>query len=94
MGKNLWASAQVTQFTQPGWHFLNSSASAYLGGNRANGSYVSLKSPNNTDYSTIYETSAAVAPLGVSQSSDATKWISTLAWCLNPPARSASATER
>jgi hypothetical protein len=61
VGKNLWASAQVTQFAQPGWHFLNSSASAYLGGNRANGSYVSLRAPNNTDYSTIYETSGTTA---------------------------------
>ncbi|WP_084557573.1 ricin-type beta-trefoil lectin domain protein [Hamadaea tsunoensis] len=61
VGKNLWASAQVTQFTQPGWHFLDSSASAYLGGNRANGSYVSLKSTNNSDYSTIYETSGSTA---------------------------------
>ncbi|GHJ46915.1 galactosylceramidase [Catellatospora sp. TT07R-123] len=59
LGRNLWASAHVTQFTAPGWKFLDSSASAYLGGNRANGSYVSLKSPNNTDYSTIYETAGS-----------------------------------
>jgi O-glycosyl hydrolase len=61
VGKNLWANAQVAQFTQPGWKFLDSSASGYLGGNRANGSYVSLKSPDNTDYSTIYETSGTAA---------------------------------
>ena len=61
VGKNLWANAHYAQFTQPGWHYLNSSASGYLGGNRANGSYVSLKSTNNTDYSTIYETSGATA---------------------------------
>ena len=46
---------------QPGWKFLTGSASGYLGGNRANGSYISLKSPNNTDYSTIYETTGATA---------------------------------
>ncbi|MEV4315710.1 ricin-type beta-trefoil lectin domain protein [Actinocrispum sp. NPDC049592] len=59
VGKNLWANAHYGQFTQPGWQYLNSSASGYLGGNRANGSYVSLKSPNNADYSTIYETSGS-----------------------------------
>jgi hypothetical protein len=61
VGKNLWANAHYAQFTQPGWRYLNSSASGYLGGDRANGSYVSLKSPNNTDYSTIYETSGTTA---------------------------------
>ncbi|MET8090518.1 ricin-type beta-trefoil lectin domain protein [Micromonospora sp. NPDC005220] len=61
VGKNLWANAHYAQFTQPGWRYLNSSASGYLGGNRANGSYVSLKSPNNTDYSTIYETSGTTS---------------------------------
>jgi hypothetical protein len=44
-----------TQFTAPGWQYLDAS-SGYLGGNRANGSYVSLKSPNGRDYSTIIET--------------------------------------
>ena len=61
IGKNLWANAHYGQFTQPGWRYLNDSASGYLGGNRANGSYVSLKSPNNTDYSTIYETSGTTS---------------------------------
>jgi hypothetical protein len=61
VGKSLWANAQVAQFTQPGWRFLTGSAGGYLGGNRANGSYISLKSTNNTDYSTIYETTGATA---------------------------------
>jgi hypothetical protein len=61
LGKSLWANAQVAQFTQPGWKFLNSSASGYLGGNRANGSYISLKSPNDSDYSTIYETTGSTS---------------------------------
>ena len=52
--------AQTTQFTAPGWHYLDSS-SGYLGGNRNNGSYVSLKSTNNRDYSTIIETIDASA---------------------------------
>ena len=65
LGKNLWATAQVTQFTAPGWHFIDS-ASGYLGGDRTNGSYVSLKSTNNKDFSTIIETSTATAAQTVS----------------------------
>ncbi|GIJ51416.1 galactosylceramidase [Virgisporangium aliadipatigenens] len=55
IGRNAWVMAQTTQFTAPGWRYLDSS-SGYLEGNRNNGSYVSLKSPNNRDYSTIVET--------------------------------------
>ena len=60
IGKDLWATAQVTQFTRPGWHFLNS-GSGYLGARKSNGSYVSLKSPDGSDYSTIIETTTARA---------------------------------
>jgi Glycosyl hydrolase family 59/Ricin-type beta-trefoil lectin domain/Concanavalin A-like lectin/glucanases superfamily len=60
VGESLWATAQVTQFTQPGWQFLNS-GSGYLGGAETNGSYVSLKSTDGTDYSTIIETTTATA---------------------------------
>lgn len=60
IGKDAWALAHTTQFTAPGWKYLDTS-SGYLGGNRANGSYVSLKSPNNTDYSTIIETMDATS---------------------------------
>jgi Glycosyl hydrolase family 59/Ricin-type beta-trefoil lectin domain/Galactocerebrosidase, C-terminal lectin domain len=59
-GESLWATAQVTQFTAPGWRFLNS-GSGYLGASESNGSYVSLKSANGTDYSTIIETTTATA---------------------------------
>jgi Glycosyl hydrolase family 59/Ricin-type beta-trefoil lectin domain len=60
VGESLWATAQVTQFTQPGWQFLNS-GSGYLGGAESNGSYVTLKSTDGTDYSTIIETTTATA---------------------------------
>jgi O-glycosyl hydrolase len=60
LGKETWAMAQVSQFAKPGWRFIDS-ASGYLGGDRANGSYVSLKSTNGTDYSTIIETTTATA---------------------------------
>ncbi|MEV0569805.1 ricin-type beta-trefoil lectin domain protein [Dactylosporangium sp. NPDC050588] len=61
VGRSLWANAHYGQLTAPGWKYLNSAASGYLGGNRANGSYVSLKSPNNSDYSTVYETSGTTS---------------------------------
>ncbi|MEV4389960.1 ricin-type beta-trefoil lectin domain protein [Micromonospora sp. NPDC049580] len=55
IGKSTWVMAQTTQFTAPGWRYLDGST-GYLGGNRNNGSYVSLKSTNNSDYSNIIET--------------------------------------
>ena len=55
IGKNAWVMAQTTQFATPGWRYLDSS-SGYLEGNRNNGSYVSLRSPTGSDYSTIIET--------------------------------------
>jgi Glycosyl hydrolase family 59/Ricin-type beta-trefoil lectin domain-like len=55
VGKVMWGMAHTTQFTAPGWKYIDS-ASGYLGGNRDNGSYVTLRSPNNRDYSTIIET--------------------------------------
>ncbi|MEU1802605.1 NPCBM/NEW2 domain-containing protein [Streptomyces sp. NPDC019937] len=58
LGKSLWTTAQVTQFTRPGWAFMDH-ASGYLGGERGGGSYVSLRSPGNTAYSTIVETTTA-----------------------------------
>ncbi|MBS2551583.1 ricin-type beta-trefoil lectin domain protein [Catenulispora sp. NL8] len=60
IGKNTWVTAQTTQFTQPGWHYVDS-GSGYLGGNRANGSFVTLKSTDNHDYSTVIETMDATA---------------------------------
>ncbi|SEP00850.1 ricin-type beta-trefoil lectin domain protein [Actinacidiphila rubida] len=64
VGRSLWATAQVTQFTAPGWKFLDS-GSGYLGGSETNGSYVTLKSTNGTDYSTVIETSTATAAQNV-----------------------------
>ena len=61
LGKQTWALAHVSQFTQPGWRFLDT-ASGYLGGNRTAGSYVTLKSPRGNDYSTVVETTTAAAP--------------------------------
>jgi len=58
IGKQAWVMAQVTQFTQVGWKFIDS-ASGLLGGNRANGSYMTLQAPDHSGYSTVIETTRA-----------------------------------
>ena len=58
VGKQLWVTAQTTQFTAPGWTYINS-ASGFLGGSESNGSYVTLKSPDGSDWSSIIETTQA-----------------------------------
>ncbi|WP_194898935.1 ricin-type beta-trefoil lectin domain protein [Catenulispora pinisilvae] len=64
IGQTTWVMAQTSQFTEPGWQYLDS-GSGYLGGDRSNGSYVSLKSPNGSDYSTVVETMDATAAQNV-----------------------------
>lgn len=61
-----WAIAHITQFAWPpaatnpgGWKFINS-ASGYLRGNRANGSYATLLRSTRDQWSTIIETTAGV----------------------------------
>ena len=61
VGQSLWVSAHVTQFTQPGWQFLDG-GSGYIGGDRLHGSFVSLRSPDGSDASTVIETTTATAP--------------------------------
>ncbi|MFJ4675783.1 ricin-type beta-trefoil lectin domain protein [Kitasatospora sp. NPDC088783] len=58
IGASTWATAQVTQFTKPGWRFIDS-ASGYLGGAESNGTYVTVRSNTSADYSTILETTTA-----------------------------------
>ncbi|MFG2847179.1 ricin-type beta-trefoil lectin domain protein [Kitasatospora sp. NPDC048296] len=60
IGKTTWVTAHTAQFAKPGWRYIDS-AGGYLGGARANGSYVTLKSPNGDDYSTVIETMDATA---------------------------------
>ncbi|MEW2516727.1 ricin-type beta-trefoil lectin domain protein [Actinacidiphila alni] len=64
IGASTWATAQVTQFTKPGWKFIDS-ASGYLGGAESNGSYVTIKSNTSADWSTVLETTTATAAQSV-----------------------------
>ena len=58
VGPSVWVDAQTTQFTAPGWRYLDH-AGGYLPGG---GSYVSLRSPSGRDYTTVVETVDATAP--------------------------------
>jgi O-glycosyl hydrolase len=57
-GPSIWATAHTTQFTDPGWRYVDS-AKGYLDGG---GSYVALRSPDSRNYSLIAETVDATAP--------------------------------
>ncbi len=61
VGKSVWVMAHTSQFVHPGWRYIDS-ACGYIGGNRINGSYVTLKSPDSMNYSIIIETVDASAP--------------------------------
>lgn len=90
VGKQLWVTAHTTQFTQPGWQYIDS-ASGYLGGSGSNGSYVTLKSTNGSDYSVIIETVDATASQTVSfQTSNGLSNGSVSVWSTNLNAPSTS----
>ncbi len=57
-GPSIWAMAHTTQFTRPGWRYVDS-AKGYLDGG---GSYVALRDPRSDDYSLVVETIDATAP--------------------------------
>ena len=54
---SVWVMAHTTQFAKPGWTYIDS-ASGFFDGDRAggHGSFVTLKSPQGTDFSIIIET--------------------------------------
>lgn len=56
----VWAMAHTAQFTQPGWRYLDTASGRIGGGSStANGTYVTLKSPDDANWSTIIETTQA-----------------------------------
>jgi hypothetical protein len=56
VGSQAWVLAHTTQFADPGtWQYIDKSV-GYLGGDRNNGSYVTLKSKTGGDYSVVIET--------------------------------------
>ncbi len=92
IGASTWATAQVTQFTRPGWTFVDS-ASGYLGGSEPNGAYVTLK--GGTDYSTILETTTSGSPQTVNvhvQGGLSTGTVHVWATNVNSPSAAASFT--
>jgi hypothetical protein len=54
---SLWVMAQTSQFTQPGWRYLDGACGFFSGDTTgAHGSYVSLKSPDGANFSVVIET--------------------------------------
>lgn len=58
IGANLWTTAHYTQFTKPGWVYVNNSVK-FLSG--STGRFVTLKNPQTNDYSIIAETNGIPA---------------------------------
>ncbi|HZU28604.1 MAG TPA: hypothetical protein VFA04_23975, partial [Bryobacteraceae bacterium] len=54
----IWITAHTTQFTEPGWRYIDSACGDLPG----KGSYVTLRSPNNGDYTVVAETIDATTP--------------------------------
>lgn len=63
VGLSIWATAHTTQFTQPGWKYLDGACSLFSEGEKAVGSCVALRSPDSRDFSVIVETLDAKKPL-------------------------------
>jgi hypothetical protein len=52
VGRSVWVDAHTTQFTQPGWRYLDTACGYTRGG----ASFVTLRSPQAADYSLVIET--------------------------------------
>ncbi len=60
---SVWAMAHTAQFTEPGWSYIDGASGFFSqDATGAHGSYVTLKSPDNKDFSVIIETVQAKAP--------------------------------
>ena len=60
---SLWVMAHTSQFTQPGWRYIDS-ASGFFNADTtgAHGSYVALASPDRSNFSLVIETVEAKSP--------------------------------
>ena len=58
VGPEIWVDAQTTQFTEPGWRYLDGGTGYTAGG----ASYVSLRSPDTDDYTVVVETMDLAEP--------------------------------
>jgi Glycosyl hydrolase family 59/F5/8 type C domain len=58
VGPEIWVDAHTTQFTDPGWRYLDGGSGYSAGG----ASYASLRSPDSDDYTTVIETLDLAAP--------------------------------
>ena len=60
---SVWAMAHTTQFTQPGWRYIDGASGFFEQDTTgAHGSYVTLKSPDSKDFSLIVETVTSKVP--------------------------------
>jgi O-glycosyl hydrolase len=60
---SLWAMAHTAQFTQPGWRYIDAASGFFeADATGAHGSFDTLKSPDNKDFSVVIETVQAKAP--------------------------------
>ncbi|HEY1790265.1 MAG TPA: discoidin domain-containing protein [Verrucomicrobiae bacterium] len=58
VGKIIWVDAHMTQFTQPGWRYLDDACGYTTGG----ASFVTLRDPNGKSYTMVIETVDLTAP--------------------------------
>jgi O-glycosyl hydrolase len=57
IGKSVWAMAQTSQFTEPGWRYVDSGSTRIPGG-----SVATLRSPDGKAWTSVVETTEATAP--------------------------------
>jgi hypothetical protein len=60
---SVWVAAHTTQFTQPGWSYIDSASSFFNADTSGtHGSYVTLRSPDRTQFSLVIETVEMKSP--------------------------------
>jgi O-glycosyl hydrolase len=64
----IWAVAHTTQFTEPGWQYLDEASGYFDASSPTQGSFVTLKSPSGGDWSTVIENIGTSEPRDVTLS--------------------------